>query len=82
MNNDVVMCCSLFVGVIVSALSFAWIENGWDGDNDGVMEGVQHNTMDVEYYGTNPQMQLWYLGALKAGSKMAQYLNDLEFAIL
>jgi uncharacterized protein (DUF608 family) len=41
------------------ALEFAWIPGGWDGDQDGVMEGVQHNTMDVEYYGPNPQMGFW-----------------------
>ena len=33
------------------ALEFCWIPGGWDADRDGVMEGVQHNTMDVEYYG-------------------------------
>ncbi|MCK7530202.1 MAG: hypothetical protein MZV63_03680 [Marinilabiliales bacterium] len=43
-------------------MSYAWIKGGWDGDQDGVMEGVQHNTMDVEYYGPNPQMTIWYLG--------------------
>ncbi|WP_084812367.1 GH116 family glycosyl-hydrolase [Flammeovirga pacifica] len=62
------------------ALSYAWIENGWDGDQDGVMEGVQHNTMDVEYYGPNPQMQIWYLGALKAAEKMALEVKDKAFA--
>jgi uncharacterized protein (DUF608 family) len=62
------------------ALSFCWIENGWDGDVDGVMEGCQHNTMDVDYYGPNPQMELWYLGALRAGEEMAKYLGDKEFA--
>ncbi len=65
---------------VKSVLSFAWIENGWDADVDGVMEGVQHNTMDVEYYGPNPQMQLWYLGALKAAEKMAIHTNDRAFA--
>jgi len=39
------------------ALEFCWIAGGWDADQDGVMEGCQHNTMDVEYYGPNPQMQ-------------------------
>ena len=38
---------------------------------DGVMEGVQHNTMDVEYYGPNPQMRVWYLAALRACAEMA-----------
>ncbi|MBK3517076.1 GH116 family glycosyl-hydrolase [Carboxylicivirga marina] len=65
---------------IKKALAFAWVENGWDGDVDGVMEGVQHNTMDVEYFGPNPQMQIWYLGALKAAEKMALHLNDKTFA--
>ncbi len=65
---------------VKAALSFAWIKNGWDSDIDGVMEGVQHNTMDVEYFGPNPQMQIWYLGALKAGAKMAYFMKDKEFA--
>jgi uncharacterized protein (DUF608 family) len=65
---------------IKTVLAYAWIENGWDGNIDGVMEGVQHNTMDVEYYGPNPQMQLWYLGALKAAEKMALHMNDKSFA--
>jgi non-lysosomal glucosylceramidase len=62
------------------ALAFAWVKGGWDGDVDGVMEGRQHNTMDVEYYGPNPQMQFWYLGALRAAEEMAKYLKDNEFA--
>ncbi len=65
---------------IKTVLGYAWIENGWDANVDGVMEGVQHNTMDVEYYGPNPQMQIWYLGALKAAEKMADFMNDIAFA--
>ncbi|WUJ75800.1 glycoside hydrolase family 116 protein [Kribbella soli] len=53
---------------------------GWDADRDGVMEGCQHNTMDVEYYGPNPQMQSWYLAALRACEEMATYLGD-ELAV-
>ncbi len=56
------------------ALAYAWIEGGWDGNQDGVMEGVQHNTMDVEYYGPNPQMNIWYLGALRAMEEMALHM--------
>ncbi len=63
------------------ALEFAWIPNGWDGDRDGVMEGCQHNTMDVEYFGPNPQMQGWYLAALRAGEEMARALGDADFAL-
>jgi len=62
------------------ALEFCWIEGGWDADRDGVMEGCQHNTMDVEYYGPNPQMGVWYLGALRAAEEMARYLGEDDFA--
>ncbi len=58
------------------ALEFAWIKNGWDGDRDGVAEGVQHNTYDVEFYGPNPLCGVWYLGALRAGEEMARALGD------
>jgi uncharacterized protein (DUF608 family) len=44
------------------------------------MEGCQHNTMDVEYYGPNPQMGIWYLGALRAAEEMARYLGEDDFA--
>jgi non-lysosomal glucosylceramidase len=62
------------------ALSYAWKKGGWDGNQDGVMEGVQHNTMDVEYYGPNPQMTIWYLGALRAMEEMASHMKDEKMA--
>jgi non-lysosomal glucosylceramidase len=65
---------------VKAAMSYAWITRGWDGNQDGVQEGKQHNTMDVDYYGPNPQMQFWYFGALKACSKMALVMNDTNFS--
>ena len=65
---------------VKQALAFAWEDNSWDANADGVMEGSQHNTMDVNYSGPNPQMQFWYLGALKAAEKMALAMDDNEFA--
>ena len=62
------------------ALEYAWREGGWDGDCDGVMEGSQHNTMDVSYYGPNPQMGFWYMGALRAAEEMALAMKDKKFA--
>jgi len=62
------------------AIEFCWIPGGWDADRDGVMEGCQHNTMDVEYYGPNPQMGIWYLGALRAAEEMAEAMGDDAFA--
>ena len=65
---------------VKKAMEFCWIEGGWDGDRDGVMEGCQHNTMDVEYFGPNPQMGIWYLGALRAAEEMARYQGEEDFA--
>ena len=62
------------------ALSFAWTEGGWDADADGIMEGSQHNTMDVNYSGPNPQMTFWYMGALRAAEEMALAMKDRAFA--
>ena len=58
------------------ALEFSWASGGWDGDKDGVMEGVQHNTYDVEFYGPNPMCGIYYLGALRAGEEMARAVGD------
>jgi non-lysosomal glucosylceramidase len=63
---------------IKKAMSFAWT-GVWDTNKDGVMEGSQHNTMDINYHGPNPQMSAWYLGALKASIEMADYMNDKAF---
>jgi uncharacterized protein (DUF608 family) len=65
---------------VKAALTFAWIKGGWDADQDGMMEGVQHNTMDIEYFGPNPQMQFWYLGALRSAELMALAMEDRDFA--
>lgn len=64
----------------VRALQFAWIQGGWDANRDGVLEGVQHNTYDVEFYGPNPQCGVYYLGALRAVEAMALVLNDTQQA--
>ena len=58
------------------ALEFAWIPGGWDANRDGVMEGVQHNTYDVEFLGPNPLCGVWYLGALRAAEEMARAVGD------
>jgi uncharacterized protein (DUF608 family) len=58
------------------ALEFAWVPGGWDANRDGVMEGVQHNTYDVEFYGPNPMCGIYYLGALRAAEEMARAAGD------
>ena len=51
---------------------------GWDANRDGVMEGVQHNTYDVEFHGPNPLCGIYYLGALRAGEEMARAAGDIR----
>lgn len=65
---------------VKKVLGYAWVERGWDGNQDGVMEGSQHNTMDVNYFGPNPQMGFWYMGALRAAEEMAKAMGDKPFA--
>jgi uncharacterized protein (DUF608 family) len=60
------------------AIAFAWIPNGWDADRDGVLEGAQHNTYDIEFYGPNPLCGIYYLGALRAVEEMAAAIGDTE----
>jgi non-lysosomal glucosylceramidase len=55
-------------------LAFAW--RYWDPDRDGVMEGEQHNTYDIEFYGPNTMCGALYLGALRAAEEMARHLGD------
>jgi non-lysosomal glucosylceramidase len=56
------------------ALEYAW--KRWDRDGDGVMEGVQHNTYDIEFLGPNTMMGTIYLAALKAAVEIARTLGD------
>ena len=67
---------------VKKALAYAWTaeKDAWDANRDGVMEGPQGNTMDVDYWGPNPQMAFWYLAALKAGAAMARAEDDGAFA--
>ena len=60
------------------ALDHAW--KSWDADRDGLMEGEQHNTYDIEFCGPNSMMGAFYLGALKAGTAMATVVGDLVSA--
>lgn len=60
------------------ALEFSWTH--WDADKDGLFEGQQHNTYDIEFYGPNPMMGTLYQGALRAGELMATAMGDTEAA--
>ncbi|HET6387246.1 MAG TPA: GH116 family glycosyl-hydrolase [Armatimonadota bacterium] len=65
------------------SLEFAWsTENAhaWDANRDGVMEGIQHNTYDIEFCGPNTMMGSWYLAALRAAAEMAIALDEPDTA--
>jgi len=62
---------------VQTALEYAWTAKpGWDPNQDGVMEGEQHNTYDIEFYGPNTMMGSLYLGALKTAAEMANALGE------
>ncbi len=65
---------------VTRALEYAWRPGGWDADQDGVMEGEQHNTYDIEFHGPNTMMGTLYLGALRAAEEMARALGKEETA--
>jgi uncharacterized protein (DUF608 family) len=64
------------------ALEYAWrgpngnVAAAWDPDGDGVMEGEQHNTYDIEFYGPNTMCGSLYLGALRAAEELARALGE------
>lgn len=63
---------------VKKALEYAWLY--WDYNQDGVMEGLQHNTYDIEFYGPNSMMQGWYIGALRCAAEMARAVDEPEAA--
>ena len=66
---------------IKKVLEYAWSdqnEDCWDLDKDGVLEGRQHHTLDLELFGPSSWLEGMYLAALKAASEMAKFLGDTE----
>ncbi|MDR2184540.1 MAG: hypothetical protein LBO80_02565 [Treponema sp.] len=61
------------------ALDYVRIE--WDKDGDELLEGRQHNTYDIEFYGVNPLTGILYLAALAAMEKMARVMGEEELAV-
>jgi uncharacterized protein (DUF608 family) len=65
---------------VKTGIDFCVAPGSWDADRDGVMEGVQHNTYDVEFYGPNPMCGIYYLGGLRAAEEMARAAGDADAA--
>lgn len=65
------------------SLEYAWNPNNpdkWDLDKDGVLEGRQHHTLDMELFGPNSWLTGFYLAALKACSEIAEYFGEKDKA--
>jgi non-lysosomal glucosylceramidase len=60
--------------------SIGYADTHWDTDNDFVLDGRQHNTYDIEFYGPNPLSSIYYLAALRAVEEMAIVLHDPKIA--
>ena len=48
----------------------------WDADADGLPEGRQSNTYDIEFYGPNPMVSFIYCAALKGCAEMARAMGE------
>jgi uncharacterized protein (DUF608 family) len=51
-----------------------------DGNDDGIIEGSQPNTLDAAWFGKISFLASLYLAALRAGEKMAIEMGDNDFA--
>ncbi len=66
---------------VKKSLEYAWSEENydrWDRNRDGMLEGRQHHTLDMELFGPSSWLEGFYLGALKAGAEMARALGDTD----
>ena len=53
---------------------------GRDGNDDGIVEGSQPNTLDAAWFGKISFLASLYLAALRAGEAMAIEMGDTDFA--
>lgn len=68
---------------VMRLMEYAWNRKNpaeWDLDKDGMLEGCQHNTLDIQLFGPSSWLQGFYLGALKATSEMAEHLGYADKA--
>ena len=68
---------------VKKSIEYAWSPDNpdrWDPERTGVLWGRQHHTLDMELFGPNSWLTSFYLGALKAGAKMADHLGETDTA--
>jgi uncharacterized protein (DUF608 family) len=52
----------------------------WDKGGDGLLDGQQHNTYDIEFYGITSMLNSIFFTALRAGEEISRYLGDTASA--
>ena len=68
---------------IKNVLEYAWSDANpdmWDRNKDGVLEGRQHHTLDMELFGPSSWLMSMYMAALMAASEMAKHLGESDKA--
>ncbi|MBQ6824693.1 MAG: hypothetical protein IJP27_08565 [Clostridia bacterium] len=64
---------------VKKVLAYAWSPanpHAWDRNKDGILEGRQHHTLDMELYGPSSWLEGFYMAALKAAAEMAEFLGE------
>ncbi len=64
---------------VKSTVEYAWSEKNvdcWDRNKDGIIEGRQHHTLDMELFSGNAWLSGMYLAGLKAAAKLAEVMGD------
>ena len=67
------------------SIAYAWSPGNydrWDPDQNGILDGRQHHTLDMELFGKNAWLSGMYLGGLKAGAELAAVVGDEKAAAL
>ncbi|ALJ04711.1 glucosylceramidase [Pseudalgibacter alginicilyticus] len=61
-------------------LTMDYVIKTWDEDEDGVMTGAQHNTLDGNWFGKVHWLTNMYIAALRASAVMAKQMNETAVA--
>lgn len=65
------------------SLEYAWSPENpdrWDPEQSGLLTGRQHHTLDMELFGANSWLSGFYLAALDAAARMAEFAGEPEHA--
>ncbi|CAA6677549.1 MULTISPECIES: GH116 family glycosyl-hydrolase [unclassified Lentimonas] len=73
MTTDYTFLASLWDRV---KLSMDFVIKEWDSDEDGILSGAQHNTLDEPWYGRVPWLINTYHAALRSAAVMARQMKQ------